>query len=132
EELFELVNARYSGNQKELQRNILRFIDENFGDCSLCIDSVASSFSISGSFVAKSISQLTGKTFNKYIADVRMQAAAQMLGESSLSIDEISAACGYPAQSTFYRVFKKYYSISPMQYRLNAQKEKKENPDAPL
>ena len=130
EQLFDLAEERYSGNQKELQRNILGYIGEHYSDCNLCIDSVASNFNISGSFISKTIPQLTGKPFNKYVVEVRMQAAAQMLRESALSIDEISLACGYPAQSTFYRVFKKYHGISPMQYRTGAQK--KEDPDASL
>ena len=46
-----------------------------------------------------------------------MKEAARLLCTTQKPVDEIAEACGYPAQSTFYRVFKKYYGDSPSKYR---------------
>jgi AraC-like DNA-binding protein len=40
-----------------------------------------------------------------------------LLRTTDLSIGEVAQQCGYQVESTFYRLFKKFYNISPGQYR---------------
>ena len=48
-----------------------------------------------------------------------MKTAGKLLYSTQLSVAEVGQQCGYPAESTFFRVFRKYYGISPSQYRKN-------------
>lgn len=54
----------------------------------------------------------------QYIQKVRMEAAIGMLGKS-LTITEISAACGYTDHSAFTRQFKTIVGVSPSEFKKN-------------
>lgn len=56
-------------------------------------------------------------SFNDYVLSLRMKKAGTLLCTTQLSVGEIAERCGFSAESTFYRVFKKYYDATPKQYR---------------
>ena len=59
----------------------------------------------------------TGTTPSKYIINLRMRMAIELLETSSLSIKEISAMVGYSNFNFFTRIFKSFTGKSPTQYR---------------
>ena len=63
-------------------------------------------------------------TFNEYLLSLRMKRAAYLLATTQNGVTEIADQCGYQASSTFFRVFKKYYGMSPGQYRTEGPAEK--------
>ena len=101
------------GNQQE----ILAWIGAHMADPTLCSQTVEEAFGISERRVREIVRQTTGISFAKYLIDIRMKHAAKLLCTTNLSISEIAETCGYQASSTFYRVFKGYFSITPNQYR---------------
>ena len=48
-----------------------------------------------------------------------MEEAARLLRETEESNAEIARRCGYTAPSTFYRNFRRYYHVSPGEYKEN-------------
>lgn len=71
-----------------------------------------------------SYSQLTrifrnnfGCTITHYINHVKMQHATELLESSELSISDISNELNFESTNYFYRLFKKTYNITPLQYR---------------
>jgi AraC-like DNA-binding protein len=58
----------------------------------------------------------------------RCYRAQQMLLETSDPVNEISVRCGFTSEKYFYRYFKEYWQITPLQYRkrLRAFAERKE------
>lgn len=60
----------------------------------------------------------TSKTPVEYIILCRLKQAEKMLEEVGSDILEIAIACGFPNTSYFIRTFKKYYHLTPHQYRL--------------
>lgn len=55
----------------------------------------------------------------KYILEQRMLKAKKMLRNKSNRISEIAYDCGYQSTSTFNRLFKKSFGLSPSEFRLN-------------
>jgi len=53
----------------------------------------------------------------KYQNSIRLKIAREMLETTSLSITQISDACGYSNPLYFSRVFKREFSLSPENYR---------------
>lgn len=53
-----------------------------------------------------------------YLRNLRMQYACRALIETNLPIKEIMLNSGYTNEQTFFRYFKKYTGITPMNYRL--------------
>ena len=58
-----------------------------------------------------------GETVIKYLIQVRMEQARKLLDHKGLKISEISEKTGYSTVSYFSNVFKKYYGVSPLEYR---------------
>lgn len=58
----------------------------------------------------------TGKNFNAYLTEVRMEKAKELLGQGNLKIREIAEAVGYANEMYFSTAFKKYAGISPKQF----------------
>ncbi len=65
----------------------------------------------------KIFSQETKMTMKQYLARKRCELAAELLLESRMSIQEISAYVGYPDNNYFSKVFKANKKISPLDYR---------------
>lgn len=61
-----------------------------------------------------------GINYVEYLNKVRLSHARTMLRETTLSIGDIGAKTGYLNSSTFTTTFKKYYGISPSEYRRQA------------
>ncbi|MFK7799585.1 MAG: helix-turn-helix domain-containing protein [Aureispira sp.] len=55
----------------------------------------------------------------KYILEQRMKKAKLMLTNKNKRISEIAYDCGYQTTSTFNRLFKKAFNLSPSEFRLN-------------
>ena len=60
---------------------------------------------------------LTGHAPADYIRSMRLQYAAQLLREKDCSITEISDDSGFSDVRYFREVFRKYYGMSPSEYR---------------
>ena len=60
-----------------------------------------------------------GKSLRRYLLEVRMARAAELLNEGALPIKMIAFHCGYSLVSNFCRDFKIVYGVSPMQMRVS-------------
>ena len=70
--------------------------------------------------LSRILQQLYGTSFRKLLIDVRLSRAAQLLGTTELSADEIASQVGYHSVSGFYDAFRKKYGTSVGRYRQNA------------
>jgi len=66
-----------------------------------------------------------GTNFNQLVADYRCRLAKRLLGGTDESIDEIVYLTGFSEPSTFYRAFKRWVGMTPIEYR-RAKKEEEE------
>ncbi|WP_194541322.1 AraC family transcriptional regulator [Paenibacillus sp. JZ16] len=64
----------------------------------------------------------TGKTFNRYLTDLRILQAMMMLKQPELTVTDVCYSTGFNELSYFCRIFKKYTGISPTDFRKQAIK----------
>lgn len=62
-------------------------------------------------------SQRTGQTPASYVVQCRMDMARQLLSQTDLPISQVAERVGIPEQSHFARLFRRYCSLTPTQYR---------------
>lgn len=62
-------------------------------------------------------SELFGISFQKDLIDMKITTAKHLLETSTLSIEQISEACGYSNDIHFFRQFKKITGTTPDKYR---------------
>jgi len=115
--LFDRLHARQETSDRNALEPVIAYIEEHFRNPDLSAALVSTHFSLPLKAVYAALRKKTDLNFNDYVMELRMKEAARLLCTTQKSAEEIGAQCGYPAQSTFYRVFKKYYGESPNRYR---------------
>lgn len=98
------------------------FIDRRLGDGRLNENDLAAHLAISPSAVRKLFDE-SGISVGRYIRLRRLERANRMLTQASSShhrIVDIALACGFESLSSFYRVFRQTYGITPSQRREEA------------
>ncbi|MFT7126646.1 MAG: AraC-like DNA-binding protein [Pseudoalteromonas tetraodonis] len=67
-----------------------------------------------------------GTNFNQTLADFRQELAKRLLATTNETIDEIVYLTGFSEPSTFYRAFKRWVNMTPVEYREMRQREIRE------
>lgn len=95
----------------------LEFIDRNY-NTDLSATTIAGEVFVSRSHLSRVFKKETGIELVKYITNVRMKHAEQLLKEGKKkSVTEIAQACGFTDSNYFSYVFKKTTGLSPLKYR---------------
>ena len=77
---------------------------------------IAESCGVSESYVHRAVRQIESLTVKEYINQLRLRHAIHQMERGGNSLSVISKTCGFQSVSYFYRVFKKYYGMTPTQY----------------
>lgn len=85
---------------------------------------IAEYFHISQSYLCKLFHE-NGTTVTTVIQEIRLQHTRSLLEQSDLSIQNIAELVGYHDLTYFIKLFKRYFSITPYQYRKKYQSSKK-------
>lgn len=65
-----------------------------------------------------SVRAVTGMTPMEYMRTMKLEEARKMLDEHpDLTVEGVAYQCGFNISSTFYRLFKKQYGLTPVEYR---------------
>jgi|GEM_PF-1060432 Response regulator containing CheY-like receiver domain and AraC-type DNA-binding domain len=121
---FELINAicmgmkeRKSSKHDNLIASIDSIIQEGYSDPELSLFKIAETLDMSPAYLGRIFKKTTMKSVPDYLNEFRTRQAKELLGTSTLSIEEISQKTGYNNSTYFYKVFKKYNGITPNEYR---------------
>lgn len=112
------------GRFDKVLRKAKEFIKNNYMNSNLMLEDVAKYLFISVAYLCIIFKKETGETFIEYLTRVRMEEAARLLKETDMRNYEIAEAVGYSNATYFSTVFKKYYQISPSNYRYQYRKTK--------
>ncbi len=94
---------------------ILKYIQEHYN--TLTLTELASFFNYSERQIQRIVKDCTGMSFSQNIQHLKLRQAVRLMQNPNLSIAEISEELGYSAPENFRHVFKKYYGMTPMEYR---------------
>ena len=83
----------------------------------LRLQEIAEHFDVSQSYASRLFKKETGKTMIQFINEEKMKEAARFLNESSLSIRDVAARVGYDDPFYFDRLFRRFYGMTPRDYR---------------
>lgn len=111
--------ASATNRYKEIVDNVIAYINENFADAELSLNTLASHVNVSPNHLSMIFSQQTGKNFIKYLTDYRMNKAKELLRCTNLRSSEIADQVGYHDPHYFSYLFKKTMKVTPTQYRGN-------------
>lgn len=81
------------------------------------VDELGREVGLSRSTLGERFTRLIGMAPMHYLANWRMQVAAQMLRNSSASLAQVANAVGYESEAAFSRAFKKAFLTAPATWR---------------
>ena len=93
-----------------------RLISYNY-DKNITVESIAERLFINKSYLSRLFKSQKGITPKEYLIKKRLDRAADLLKNSSVSVNTIAASVGIDDPLYFSRIFKKYTGLSPSQYR---------------
>lgn len=103
-----------------LVANLLSFIHERASDAELSFNQVARAAGMSRASLGRAFPRLFGRTFARYLAEVRVVKACALLSETGKSVAEIASETGFGSVSNFNRRFLSLKRVSPLRYRKTA------------
>lgn len=106
----------HSNTSQDAVATVKDYVDEHF-HMPLNLQSLADSVHFTPSYLSRLFHQTMGVTLKTYITLKRMENAKYLLENSEMSIQEISANCGFSNVSHFNRVFKQQTGLSPLEFR---------------
>ncbi|WP_341347686.1 helix-turn-helix domain-containing protein [Paenibacillus sp. FSL H3-0469] len=118
-DLCDIVIGNKKSNNNRLKTDILNYIGAHYGDASLSAGSIASELLISEKYVFSFVKEQTGKSLGKYIEEIRLLNAEQLLLTTDYSNNRIWKLCGFGSENTFYRAFSKKHGVTPTVWREN-------------
>ena len=102
-------------NQVRLQK-MLTYIYENYAE-SVTLEDIAKAANISRSEAGRCFNTYMGCSPIEALIQYRLQTAHRLLSNKTLTLQEISFACGFNSVNYFSRQFKKTYGYTPGQNR---------------
>lgn len=114
---FEMyMNAIDSPSRESVMDGILNYIHHNYQE-NLKLGAIAELFGYNSSYLGKVFNKTTGKNFNSYVDEVRIENSKKLLLEHDYKVYEIAQRVGYTNVDYFHKKFKKYTGMSPAEYR---------------
>lgn len=95
---------------------VLSFIDNHYTE-PLLLQDISDRFDINYKMLERRFKAHSGKSPQQYIADLRFERAEDLLKNTMLTIEEVSAAVGFADKFHFSKQFKKGKGMSPGEYR---------------
>ena len=98
---------------QRIRQHILRYAMRG----KLSVKSIANAFSIRVQDLQELWKETFGMTVHRYIQEVRLERAAELLLMSNVSISQIAEETGYTDRCYFDKLFLKKYGVTPSVYR---------------
>jgi len=96
-ELFDYVNSNFTSN--------------------LSLSMLSGIYHLNQTYISDLFKKVTGKSFSKYLTELRIRFACELLRSTHMSINEISNRAGYSDYGNFIRAFKLICKTTPLKYR---------------
>ena len=95
--------------------SIQNYIQENYADENLSVSFIASKYEVNASYLSRAFKDITGMNLLEYIHKTRISAAKIFLKE--YPVKDACIMSGFTDTQSFVRIFRKYESITPAEYR---------------
>lgn len=122
--IFRLLSAEYEFSlSRDLRHAMNWVVFEEIADyirqnlTAISIRDLAGTFHFQEDYFNRLIKSKTGMTYSRYVQNLRLEKARQLLLSTHMHIDEIAAAIGYQNKGYFYKLFQNKFSMTPLQMR---------------
>lgn len=114
---IDIRDTKAGSRYDEIIEEAISYIEANYSDEDISLNSLASHVNLSPNHLSMIFSQQTGRSFIKYLTDLRMTKAREMLKCTNKRSSEIGLEVGYKDPHYFSYIFKKTQGMTPTQFR---------------
>ncbi len=117
-----LIGENEDGNEGIRDDNftkLLDYVNDTFCE-DITLRDVADKFFLNYSYTCTLFKKNTGSNFLEYLTDLRMKKAADLIKKGRVNLTEIHSMVGFNDYYYFNKVFKKYYNMTPNQYKASS------------
>lgn len=108
------------GREPTLIARLRVLIQNQLGDHTLSVRRLAEQSGCTADYLSHLFREVSGETLIGCINRLRMERAARLLRETTLSGKEVAWACGFAAPSYFIRTFRSHHGVTPKAWREDA------------
>lgn len=103
--------------EMQLKNKIESYITQNYSNMDLSLNMLAEHIGMSYNYLSKMFKESFGTNFVNYVTAIRLEEAKKLLKATDLSVEQIAQQVGFGRSNSFIKIFKKYYNITPGQFR---------------
>lgn len=91
----------------------------------LTLKEISSHFSYTHNHLSKIFQYTFNMSITQYLCKTRLSQAEKLLRCSDMTVTQIYNESGFPSLSTFFRIFKQHYGISPKEFQKKTREKDK-------
>ena len=118
----ETASRRYS---PVIYRTLKR-IHRNFQNCELTAAAISEELNVHPAYLSRLFKAQTEQNLTDYISEKRLSLACRLLDEDIHTVKDVATLCGYDNYNYFFKVFKKYYGITPKEYQNQREADRRQ------
>lgn len=99
-----------------LTKRIADYIVNNYWE-DIKISQLAKDNNLDRSYFSRIFKKEIGRSPQQFLLDFRMERAKELLKRNDVSVGDCARSVGYKDPLVFSKIFKNYFSVSPMKYR---------------
>lgn len=112
------INKKGSSSKNNIAQQVALFIHFHYRE-QLSLKDISAHFSYTHNHLSKIFQSTFNMSITQYLCKTRLEQSEKLLLCSDMNVTQICDECGFPSLSTFFRLFKQHYGISPKEYRKN-------------
>ena len=105
-------------NTDGLAQRALSYIRQHFSD-PISLTSVAEEIGVAPAYLSTVFHREIGTSYSRTLLRFRMEEAARQLTQTSQKVQQIAQNVGFFSAKHFTHVFREYYHLSPVEFRLH-------------
>ncbi len=116
----ELVTEEFESEASSSNRviyQVKQYINQHYYE-DLKLSRLAEQVYLSSNYLSNIFTKHTGCSLNKYIKEVRLEKARELLLSTNMKIADIGQRVGYDNTSYFIKKFQEKYGVTPEKYRM--------------
>ncbi|MEF3308624.1 response regulator [Paenibacillus sp. GYB004] len=114
--LQQCMESETRNDRENAVRKIKHFVEKHLVD-DVSLQTIADSMYMHPVHVSRIFKLETGENLSDFVLRLKMEKAAVLLADPSLKNYEVALRLGYQNPNYFIKVFKKYYSVTPQEFR---------------
>ena len=106
---------------------VISYIKNNYTSSDIRLENLGELFNCNSAYLGKKFKKYTGKQFNTFLDELRIEDAKEKLLNTDLKVYQISKLVGYSNTDYFFMKFKKCTGLTPKEFKKEIEEKNKEN-----